>query len=114
MHPGDSCVRRSPPPSHAGAAVRKLWQHYGLSITLAALFLLSWIGHFGVLVQRFGDEQRDHGRTFTWGEFWPSFWTGTLENWQSEFLQLFTFVVLSAYLSHKGSPESRDSEENTE
>lgn len=32
----------------------------------------------------------------------------TLENWQSEFLQLFTFVVLATYLIHKESPQSRD------
>ena len=34
----------------------------------------------------------------------------TFENWQSEFLQLFTMVVLTAFLIHKGSHESRDSE----
>jgi hypothetical protein len=31
-----------------------------------------------------------------------------LENWQSEFLQLLAFVVLTAFLIHRGSHESRD------
>jgi hypothetical protein len=94
--------------------VRRIWKDYGLSITLASLFLASWVAHFLVERTRFADEQATHGRAFSWSEYWPVFWTATLENWQSEFLQLVTFVVLSAYLSHKGSPESRDSEEKTE
>ena len=44
-------------------------------------------------------------------EFIPEFWSRTLENWQSEFLQLLTFVVLTTYLYHKGSHESKDSDE---
>ena len=35
----------------------------------------------------------------------------TFENWQSEFLQLLTFVVLTTYLIHRGSHESKDSDE---
>jgi hypothetical protein len=32
-------------------------------------------------------------------------------DWQSEFLQLFSFVALSALFIHKGSAESKDSDE---
>jgi SNF2 family DNA or RNA helicase len=42
------------------------------------------------------------------------FGQSTLENWQSEFLQLFSFVVLSAVLIHHGSAESKDSDERME
>jgi hypothetical protein len=38
----------------------------------------------------------------------------TLENWQSEFLQLFSFVVVSAVLIHHGSSESKDGTERIE
>jgi hypothetical protein len=38
----------------------------------------------------------------------------TLENWQSEFLQLFSFVTLAAPYIHKGSGESKDGEEKME
>ena len=34
-----------------------------------------------------------------------------LENWQSEFLQLLTFVVLTSFLIHRNSPESKDSDD---
>ena len=42
-------------------------------------------------------------------------WIGrTAENWQSEFLQLLTFVVATAYLIHKGSHESKDGQQKVE
>ena len=31
-----------------------------------------------------------------------------LQDWQSGFLELTTFVVVSSFLIHKGSPESKD------
>lgn len=37
--------------------------------------------------------------------------TCSLENWQSEFMQLFSFVVFAPVLIHKGSAESKDGEE---
>jgi hypothetical protein len=47
-------------------------------------------------------------------EFFHEFSEATLENWQSEFLQLFSFVVLAALLLHHGSAESRDSNDRME
>ena len=44
----------------------------------------------------------------------PAFLSATFENWQSEFLQLFTMVVLTAYLIHKGSHESKDTDERVD
>ena len=69
---------------------------YGLSIALAGLFLLSlgaqWLTHDGSTTE---------------------FANAVMENWQSEFLQLLTFVVLAAFLIHKGSPQSKDGDEAT-
>ena len=44
------------------------------------------------------------------GYFW-SWMASTFENWQSEFLQLFTMVLLTAFLIHRGSTESKDSDD---
>jgi hypothetical protein len=33
------------------------------------------------------------------------------ENWQSEFLQLASFVILATYMIHRGSPQSRDTDD---
>lgn len=60
------------------------------------------------------DEQRALGQPTEAGDFFAQFGQGTLENWQSEFLQLFAFVVLAAMYIHKGSAESRDGEEKLE
>jgi hypothetical protein len=51
-----------------------------------------------------------------WGDdgFIWQFLEKTFENWQSEFLQLLAMVVLTAFLIHKGSAESRDSTDRME
>jgi SNF2 family DNA or RNA helicase len=57
------------------------------------------------------NEQQEHNQPLEVGDFLWQFWTSTLENWQSEFLQLLTFVVLTSFLIHRNSPESKDSDE---
>jgi hypothetical protein len=93
---------------------RTIWREFGLSIILLVLFLSAWIGQGVSQWQTFTDEQRSHGEEPEVGDFVSDFTTSTLENWQSEFLQLFAFVVLAALYIHKGSAESKDSEEKIE
>lgn len=93
----------------------KLLKNYSLSIVLAILFLASrgiqtWAGW-----QKFSGQQAEKGQTpvvfGTDGYVWD--WTeATFENWQSEFLQLLAFVVLTSFLIHKGSHESKDGDED--
>lgn len=89
----------------------KLFQNYGLSIALFSLFVLSWLGQLIFQWYHFLLEQEAHMQPVKIDEFINTFMSSTLENWQSEFLQLFSFVVLATYLIHKGSPQSKDSEE---
>ena len=89
------------------------WFHdHLLSLTLLVLFLVSWVGQLYFQYQHELDEAATHGETgpplFS-AEFLNTFWASTLENWQSEFLQLLSFVVLTTYLIHRHSHESRDS-----
>jgi hypothetical protein len=91
--------------------MRRLWRNYSLSITLAVLFLLSWLGQLVTQWFNWANDQREHGQALEVGQFLWQFWTSTLENWQSEFLQLLTFVVLTSFLIHRQSPESKDSDE---
>jgi hypothetical protein len=93
---------------------RSIWREFGLSIILLALFLLSWAGQGVAQWQTFTDEERAHGAEPELGDFMSDFGQATLENWQSEFLQLFSFVALAALYIHKGSAESKDSEEKIE
>jgi hypothetical protein len=83
-------------------------------VWVAVLFLISWALQTWMGWVEFASQQQSHGQVarvfgsdgyiWEWGE-------ATFENWQSEFLQLLTFVVLTTYLVHKGSHESKDSDE---
>lgn len=57
------------------------------------------------------NQQQVHGQPLEIGQFLWALGQSTFENWQSEFLQLFAFVVLSALLIHRGRPESRDADQ---
>jgi hypothetical protein len=96
--------------------MKKLWENYSLSIVLAVLFFAAWILQTWTGWVEFAGQQQQHGETARWfgdsGYIW-SWGKATMENWQSEFLQLLTFVTLTTFLMHKGSPESKDSDEQT-
>jgi hypothetical protein len=89
----------------------RLWKNFGLSLGFCALFLVSWAAQGVAEWQNFTDEQRTHGEKPEVGDFVAQFSRATLENWQSEFLQLFSFTVMASVLIHKGSAESRDSDD---
>ena len=93
---------------------RSIWREFGLGLSLMALFFGTWVAHGISEWQTFTDEQREHGEQVEAGDFFAAFGQSTLENWQSEFLQLFSFVVLAAMFIHKGSAESKDSDEKLE
>ena len=93
---------------------RSVWREFGLTIILLVLFLTTWLGQGVAQWQTFTDEERAHGEEPEVGDFLSEFSQSTLENWQSEFLQLFSFVALAALYIHKGSSESKDSEEKIE
>jgi hypothetical protein len=96
------------------AAHRSVWREFGLGLLLVLLFFVSWIGHAITQWQVFTDEQLQHGSSPKFGDFLAEFGQATLENWQSEFLQLFSFVVLAALYIHKGSAESKDSDDQVQ
>jgi hypothetical protein len=88
-----------------------MWRDYSFSITLGCLFFLAWMGQLVTQWFTWANEQREHDQPLVVGDFLWQFWTSTLENWQSEFLQLLTFVVLTTFLIHRNSHESRDSDD---
>jgi hypothetical protein len=83
----------------------------GLSVTLVGLFILFWTGQ---ALTGFADHNRDeqiHGRSqIGFGDYLTSdhFWEATFENWESEFLQMAAYVVLTVFLYQRGSAESKD------
>jgi hypothetical protein len=93
---------------------RSVWKEFGLGIALMVLFFVAWFAQGIAEWQTYTDEQRAHNQTTSAGDFVSEFSQSTLENWQSEFLQLFAFVSLAALFIHKGSAESKDSDEKVE
>jgi hypothetical protein len=94
--------------------VHKIWKNFGLSIAFCVLFLTSWVGQALTEWQVYRSEQLALGQQADAQGFTFEFLQSTLENWQSEFLQLFSFVVLSALLIHRGSGESKDIDDRME
>ena len=87
-----------------------------LGVLFVTLFLVSWIAQLYFEWEVFADEEQSHGENpvFWSADFWQTFWQSTLENWQSEFLQLAAFTIGAAYFVYKGSSESPDGDERLE
>lgn len=94
--------------------MNRLWRHYSLGLVLLVLFLSSWGVQAWTGWEHFRTEQESHNEAATvFGSGGYIWWFGesTFENWQSEFLQLFAFVTLTTFLIFRGSPESKDGDE---
>jgi hypothetical protein len=83
----------------------------GLTIALMTLFAISIVGHALAGWSSNNEDRLEHGQAaiallayLGSGEFMST----VFENWESEFLQMAIFVVLTAYLFQRGSPESDD------
>jgi hypothetical protein len=100
---------RAPAPVRRGGPVLKVYEH-SLSLALFLLFFLSFAGHAVVGRDRYNAEQLTHGQAAVsvLGYLGSSqFWFESLQNWQSEFLAVFTLAMLSTWLRQRGSPESK-------
>ena len=87
-----------------------MWRNNGLSIVLFGMFAITMVGQAVTGWFEYNQEQAVHGGTTT--EFASylgtgHFWEATGENWESEFLQMAFFVLLTMSLYQKGSAESK-------
>jgi hypothetical protein len=95
----------------------RFWRNNGLSIALFAMFALTLAGQSLVGHRRENDEREEHGKPAQrYGEYLasPAFLEATMENWESEFLQMSVYVLLTVFLFQKGSSESKDPDEKAE
>ncbi len=82
-----------------------------MSLVFFLLFLISLVGQVLTGLQEHNQHlQNEGGRPVSMSEYLVSghFFQSTFENWESEFLQMALFVVLSIFLYQKGSSESKD------
>jgi hypothetical protein len=77
---------------------------------MGGIFLLSWLAQSVAGVVAFNERRLSRLQApVSWSGYLtePDFWNRTLQNWQSEFLAVFSMVVLAVYLRQRGSPESK-------
>ncbi len=67
---------------------------------LLLLFLGSWVGQFFAELAEFRSDQSAHNEPFLWSDYLTTFAASTLENWQSEWLQLVFQAVLLIGAKH--------------
>lgn len=91
--------------------MKKRLRENGLSLALLVLFLAAWmIGQAMSGHRQSNDDRMEHGRPpETFSEYLTSahFVEATSENWESEFLQMGVYVMLTVFLFQKGSSESK-------
>jgi hypothetical protein len=91
--------------------MKNFLRNNGLSIAFFIMFLVSLAGQVVTGVKQhneevveMGGEPLDVASYLTSGHFLQS----TFENWESEFLQMALFLIMSMFLYQKGSSESKD------
>lgn len=85
-------------------------KEHSLGLVMLVLFLLALFGQSLAGYRYYNDEQQEHGQLeITYTEYIASgdFKESVFENWESEFLQMGLYVILTVFLYQKGSAESK-------
>jgi hypothetical protein len=90
--------------------MRRLFREHSLSIVMFGLFFIFLAAQTIAGHREFNQDQRDHGEPVV--DYVAYLGTGhfveaVFENWESEFLQMGSFVLFTIFLRQKGSPESK-------
>ena len=94
--------------------MRRWLREHGLTLTLLGLFALSVIGQ--VFAGWYTENETRAHHHLAEAELSAylgggHFLSSLFENWESEFLQMWAFVMLTAYMFQRGSPESKHPDE---
>jgi hypothetical protein len=103
--------------SHEPLRVRRFFLENGLSLALFGLFAVFLFGQIATGFVAHNDELVEHGQqAMRIGRYLMSghFLEALFENWESEFLQMAAFVLLTIKLRQKGSSESKSFDEAEE
>ena len=87
---------------------------YGYLWVTLAFFLISIVGQWLFGWFAYVNEQTDIGAPIQFSDYFVRLSRDTLENWQSEFLQLMWQVAGLAILLYVGSPQSKESDDRLE
>jgi hypothetical protein len=93
---------------------RSIWKRYGFAWVTGALFIITLTGHWIFGWYAYANEQLALQQPAEMGDYTVQMMRDTLENWQSEFLQLLWQVAGLAILLHVGSPQSKEGDDRME
>lgn len=99
----------APWPVKKGGLILGIYKH-SLCYAFTLLFLLSFLLHWYGSMKDYNEEQLLQGKaTETAIQYLGNsrLWFESFQNWQSEFLSVFSLVLLSVFLREKGSPQSK-------
>jgi hypothetical protein len=88
-----------------------------LTIVLAVFFAISFAGQVFTGLKEYNEERSEfHQPPVALAQYLLSghFYESTFENWESEFLQMGMYVLLTVWLRQKGSSESKDLDKEEE
>jgi hypothetical protein len=91
-----------------------LAKRYSFLWVTLILFLASLAGHWSMSWFAYKQEQLEHNQPIEVKEYVIETMRDTLENWQSEFLQLIWQVAGLAFLFYIGSPQSKEGDDRKE
>ena len=91
-----------------------IWKKKGYLWVTLILFLVSLALHWTFGWEAFVNEQHAHNQPIIFSEYFVEMIRDTMENWQSEFLQLIWQVVGLSILLYVGSPSSKDGDDRKE
>ena len=92
------------------AGVKKFVRENSLTLVMTGLFLFALVGQIVAGFAEYNDAQVEvGGQPVSIGQYLTTghFGEAVFENWESEFLQMGLFVLLTVWLRQKGSPESK-------
>ena len=90
------------------------WKKKGYLWVTLALFIMSISLHWFFGWKAFVSEQQAHHMPIIVSDYLIEMLRDTMENWQSEFLQLIWQVAGLAYLFYVGSPQSKEGDDRKE
>ena len=93
--------------------MRRVLRDNGIGLVFGGLFLLMLLGQAVSGQAQYNDQQVAFGAepvSFLQYVTSSTFAVDVVENWQSEYLQFFLYIILTVWLVQRGSPESKDIE----
>ena len=97
--------------------MRRILRDQSLTLAMLGIFAVLLVAQSLTGEREYNQDQAEHGEaTVGYAEYLQTghFVEATFENWESEFLQMGMYVLLTAYLFQRGSSESKDPDDDDE